>query len=156
MCIYWAEQSRSEDYIRRRRKRRKKRCPAVPPRLQRQAYALGHSWEDKKTTGMRRERERKEKAGGLLPVAYILLVMHALAFNRVLACSKMAILQAWHRFRYMTARGGLSHAIWMKTRHFVQSLFCNLLWMLCVAVVMVNTHTHTSVWAWFTSVRACF
>lgn len=43
---------------------------------------------------MRRERERKEKAGGLLPVAYILLVMHALAFNRVLACSKMAILQA--------------------------------------------------------------
>lgn len=38
-------------------------------------------------------RETKGKAGGLLPVAYIPLVMPALAFNRVLACSVMAVLQ---------------------------------------------------------------
>lgn len=41
----------------------------------------------------RRERKRKEEAGGLLPVAYIPLVMPALAFNWVLALSVMAILQ---------------------------------------------------------------
>lgn len=38
-------------------------------------------------------REKEEKAGGLLPVAYIPLVMPALAFNWVLARSMMAILQ---------------------------------------------------------------
>lgn len=40
-----------------------------------------------------RERGREEKAGGLLPVAYIPLVMPAPAFNWVLAHSMMAILQ---------------------------------------------------------------
>lgn len=83
----------------------------------------------------RRERERKEKAGGVLPVAYIPLVMPALAFNWVLALSVMAILQTWHKFGNMTAEG-LSHAIWMRTRHFVWGFLWDFLWMNVVCVRM--------------------
>ena len=118
-------------------KSRRKRCPAVPPKLHRQANAPDHSWEDEekknesrklKEMKGRRERKRKEEAGGLLPVAYIPLVMPALAFNWVLALSVMAILQTWHKFGNMTAEG-LSHAIWMRTQHFVWGFLWDLLWM---------------------------
>lgn len=77
---------------------RRERGPAVPPRLHRQANAPGHSLEDdttmKKKVEEDEEREgRQEKAGGLLPVAYIPFDMPALAFNLVLAHCMVAILQ---------------------------------------------------------------